>query len=254
MSRVDSKVVPLSAARCNCRDCKLHTLCIGSALEGKELEQLNGIVRRPRSLSRSDQLYRVGERFRALYVVRSGSLKTFTVADDGREQVTGFHLPGELVGLDAIFSASHPSVAQALETTSVCEMPFDRLADLGGSIAGLQRQLIRAMSREIRNDEDHVMALGKMSAEERLAALLLNFAGRFRERGYSAREFHLRMSRHDIGNYLGLAMETVSRLFSRFQDLGLIEVERKFVRILDADALARFAHDTGTGYNRQVGM
>lgn len=249
----DAKVVPLSAARCTCKECKLQTLCIGRGLEAHDLEELNGIVRRPRSLSRGDQLYRVGDRFRALYIVRSGSLKTFAVADDGREQVTGFHLPGDLVGLDAICSTSHPSVAQALETTSVCELPFERFEDVGGLNSALQRQLIRAMSKEIRNEEEHVMALGKMSAEERLAALLLDFANRFRERGYSAREFHLRMSRHDIGNYLGLAMETVSRLFSRFQELGLIVVERKFVRILDPQSLARFTHEASRGIGCRAG-
>lgn len=241
MSTPRDKVISLARVKTACESCSLHQLCLPLGLEHQDMEQLEKIIRRDRPLHRGDYLYRCDDPFGAIYAVRAGSIKTFAVTDQGDEQITGFHLPGELVGLDAITSGYHRCAAKALETTSVCEIPFQKLEELGTRIPGLQRQLLRIMSREILEDQNMMIWLGKKSAEERLALLLLRISERFRERKYSPREFNLSMSRTDIANYLGLAVETVSRLFTRFQDEGLLTVDRKHVVISDLERLREAA-------------
>lgn len=235
------KIIDISRVRVTCRDCSLYQLCLPLGIDGPDLERLEHIIKRRTPLARGDHLFRMGDPFRALYAVRSGSLKTYALSGDGGEQVTGFHLPGELAGLDAITTERHPCAAYALETTSICEIPFDSLEELAGEIPGLRRQLLRLMSREILADQGHLMLLGRKTAEERLATLLVSLSARLQARGFPAHEFRLSMSRADIGNYLGLAVETVSRLFSRFQEEGLLVVARKRVHIRDLDGLYRLA-------------
>ena len=220
-----------------CKDCSLFQLCLPVGMDEPDLELLETIIKRRRPLQRGDYLFRLGENFRSIYAVRSGSIKTYTLSDDGSEQVTGFHLPGELVGLDAISTEQHSCSARALETASVCEIPFDRLEELWGKIPSLPRQLLRVMSKEILHDQTLLMLLGKKAAEERLASYLLNLSWRFGRRGFSSREYNLSMSRNDIGNYLGLAVETVSRIFTRFQEEGVLTVQRKHVLLHDLDRL-----------------
>lgn len=236
-----SNIVDLHGLKQACSSCTLHDLCIPMGVSDHELDALERIINRRRPLHRGDYLYRPGDRMEALYAVRSGSVKTSALTDDGQEQVTGFHLPGELLGLDAISEGVHPCSAKALETTSVCEIPFDRLEELAGRVSGLQRQLFRIMSREIQSDEHLMTLLAKKSSDARLAAFLLSLSNRFGERGFSRQEFNLTMSRNDIANYLGLAVETVSRLFTRFQGAGLLEVDRKLVRIIDMDGMHQLA-------------
>lgn len=202
------------------------------------MDRLDQIINRKRPLQRGGSLFRQGDPFHALYAVRSGSIKSYATTDAGEEQISAFHLPGEILGLDAIASGSHPQSAVAMETTSICELPFDRLHNLAHEVDGLQRQLLRIMSRELNSDEQFMRLLANRSAEERLASFLLNLASRFELRGYSGQAFNLSMSRSDIGNYLGLAVETISRLFTRFQLENMIEVERKSIKILDRDRLA----------------
>jgi len=232
-----TNIVDLHGLKKACSNCSLHDLCIPMGVSDTELDALEAIINRRRPLQRGDYLYRPGDRMEALYAVRSGSVKTSTLADDGQEQVTGFHLPGELLGLDAISDGVHPCSARALETTAVCEIPFDRLEELSSQVQGLQRQLFRIMSREIQSDEHLMTLLGKKSSEARLSAFLLSLSNRFGARGFSRQTFNLTMSRNDIANYLGLAVETVSRLFTRFQAAGLLEVDRKLVNILDMDGM-----------------
>ncbi|WJW75640.1 fumarate/nitrate reduction transcriptional regulator Fnr [Thiohalobacter sp. IOR34] len=241
MSASNPKVISLSNIKTACESCSLHQLCLPLELAHDDIEALDRIIKQRKPLHRGDYLFQMGDPFRAIYAVRSGSIKTFTSSGNGDEQVTGFHLPSEIVGLDAITSHRHPCSARALETTSVCEIPFDQLEALGNRIPGLQRQLLRIMSREILEDQNMMIWLGKKSAEERLAALLLRISQRFQERKFSALEFNLSMSRTDIANYLGLAVETVSRLFSRFQQEGLLNVDRKHLIIHDLDGLQRMA-------------
>jgi len=206
-------------------------------LSSDDIEQLDGIVRRARPLHRGDYLFRKGERFRSLFVVKTGSVKTFAPGEDGGEQVLGFHLPGELIGLDAIEKEVHACSAKVLETSAICEVPYHRLTDLSSSIPSLQHQLYRILSKEIRQDIEMLLLLGKRSADERLAAFLLSISKRLGKRGLSPTDFYLSMSRHDIGNYLSLAVETVSRLFTRLQEEGLLKVDRKHVELLDLKAI-----------------
>jgi CRP/FNR family transcriptional regulator len=237
-----TSAVKLDQIRVACKDCNLFQLCLPVGIDAKELEELDNIIKRRRPVKRGEHLFRVGDPFQAIYAVRSGSIKTYTPTEDGHEQVTGFHLPGELLGLDAINLQHHPCAAKALETTSVCEIPFDRLEELSMRLPSLQHQLLKIMSKEILHDQSLLMLLGKKSAEERLAALLLSLSTRYQQRGFSPSDFYLSMSRNDIGNYLGLAVETVSRLFTRFQDEGLLSVQRKHVRIIDLPRMRAIAN------------
>jgi len=205
-------------------------------LERDDVERLDELVSPEGPLRPGEHLYRVGDTFEALYAVRSGYLKTYIVDSSGREQVLGFHLPGELVGLDAIYPARHQCNAVALDTATVCRMPYDQLSDLAGRIPSLQRQMFRLLSRDIHIG--HVLS-GDFTAEERIASFLLGMSARLRQRGYSATHFILAMPRRDIANYLRLATETVSRVFKRFQDEGLIAVERRDVRLLDVPGLEK---------------
>ncbi len=222
-----------------CSDCALDRLCLPVGIGAEDLGRLDDIVRRRRPLRRGDVVFRAGEPFRTVYAVRSGSLKTFTTSGDGREQVTGFHLPGELVGLDAISGGVYPTSARALETSSLCEVGYEDLERLSGVIEGLQRRLMRLMSREIAQDREMRVLLGGLPAERRVAALLRNLSARFGERGFSALAFRLSMTRAEIGSYLGLALETVSRVFTRLQAEELIAIERRQVRIVDPARLDR---------------
>ncbi len=235
------KAVDLQAVRVACKECSLHQICLPRSITGGDLEKLDDIIERKRPLKRSEHLFQVGGSFNSIYVVRSGSLKTYSPTVDGQEQVTGFHLPGELLGLDAIGKGKHPCVAKALETTSVCEIPFENLEDLAQKLPTLQHQLLRLMSKEIFDDQELMLLLGKKTAEARLAAFLLSISLRFKQRGFSSAEFYLSMSRNDIANYLGLAVETVSRMFTRFQEDGLIDAERKHVVIKDRLKMQKIA-------------
>lgn len=231
------KVISFENIKVACKGCSLATLCLPMGLTTDDVEKLDQIVKRNRPLHRGDHLFRDGDKFHSLYVVKTGSVKTYAPSEDGGEQVLGFHLPGELIGLDAIESATHHCSAKVLETTAVCEIPFSQLETLSNSIPSLQHQMYRLLSREIGHDEDMLTLLGKKNAEERLAAFLLSLSERFKRRNLSATDFYLSMSRHEIGSYLGLAVETVSRLFTRFQDEELLRVERKHIELLDLKRL-----------------
>lgn len=206
-------------------------------LTPEDVERLDAIVKRNRPLQRGDHVFRTDDGFRSLYVVKTGSVKTYTQCADGSEQVVGFHLPGEILGLDAIQTLKHGCSARVLETSAICELPFERLQELSGNIPSLQNQMFRLLSKEIGQDTEMLALLGKSTAEERLASFLVSLSNRFKRRGFSASDFFLSMSRQEIGSYLGLALETVSRLFTRFQDEGLLKVERKHVQILDLEGL-----------------
>lgn len=236
-----NKIVDLHAAKVACQECSLNQLCLPSSIDGTDLDKLDNIIERKRPLKRNEHLFQVGSSFNSIYVVRSGSLKTYSPTVDGQEQVTGFHLPGELLGLDAIGKGQHPCAAKALETTSVCEVPFDNLEDLTQELPTLQHQLLRLMSKEIFDDQELMLLLGKKTAEARLSAFLLSISLRFKQRGFSSSEFYLSMSRNDIANYLGLAVETVSRMFTRFQEDGFIKAERKHIVINDRDMMLQIA-------------
>lgn len=233
----DTKGRPAMAHRTSCNDCSLNPICLPLAVSVDELEQLEDIMRRGRPLKRGEHLYRASDPFESVFAVRSGAVKTYIVSEDGEEQVTGFYLPGEIVGMDGISTAHHVTSAKTLETSSVCEIPFSRLEELSTKIPSLQHHFFSLMSREIQADRELHMLLSKKSADDRIASLLISIANRQKLRGLSAQCIRLPMSRYDIANYLGLAVETVSRIFTRFQQQGLLAVEGREVKILDREAL-----------------
>jgi CRP/FNR family transcriptional regulator len=236
-----------SAARCahdfqvNCNNCRLNTICLPLALDIAQVEQLDRIIQRSRPLQKGEHIYRQDEDFQSVYAVRSGSVKGYSITDNGQEQVTGFYFPGEILGMDGIAKNRHASSARALETSSICEIPFDKLGELSQRIPSLQKHFFQLMSQEIAEDQQLLTLLSKNTADQRVAALLLSISARNKRRKLSAANFRLPMSRTDIGNYLGLTVETVSRVFSRFQKLGVLGVDNKEITIIHIESLRAVA-------------
>jgi len=230
---------PVSPSRLKiaCCNCNLRELCLPVDLSDEEMQQVDELCRIKRGFAHGDYLYRSGDKFQSLYAIHSGSFKTQVLHEDGREQVTGFQMAGEIIGLDAICTDQHTCEAVALENSEVCELPFNRLEALSRELPSLQRHLHKIMSREIVRDQGIMLLLGSMRAEERLAAFLLNKSQRLAARGLSPTRIKLRMSRQEIGSYLGLKLETVSRSFSNFQENGLISVKARSVELLDLPGL-----------------
>lgn len=230
--------IHLPALRTACSNCNLRELCLPLGLPQDELERLDEVVSERTRVTQGDPLFRAGDTFRALYAVRSGFFKTVVGSADGREQVTGFQMAGELLGLDGIGSGAHQVTAVALENSELCVIPFDQLETLSRDFASLQRQIHKVMSREIVREQGVMMLLGSMRAEERIAAFLLNLTKRLSARGYSEVAVLLRMSREEIGSYLGMTIETVSRTLSKLQSQGVLRVDKKEIRVIQPDALA----------------
>lgn len=222
-----------------CSQCNVRELCLPIGLSVQEFDKLDTLIGSGRKIKRGQSLYRAGNPFEAIYAVRTGFFKTDILLEDGREQVTGFLMAGEIMGMDGISNEVHSCNAVALEDSEVCVIPFTMLEQLQSEIRVLQHHIHKVMSREIVRDQSVMMLLGTMRAEERLTAFLLNLSQRFAVRGYSATEFHLRMTRDEIGSYLGLKLETVSRALSHFQEYGLISVQQKHIRILDIEGMQK---------------
>jgi CRP/FNR family transcriptional regulator, anaerobic regulatory protein len=231
-----------TALQVACSSCSLRELCLPVGLPPDEMDRLDHLVQTRHPIARGEVLFRAGDRFDSLYAVRTGFFKTCVSLEDGRDQVTGFQMAGELLGLDGIVNERHTCHAVALEDSQLCVIPFAQLESLSREFGGLQRQLHKVMSREIVRDHGVMLLLGSMRAEERLAAFLLNLAQRLRARGFSASALVLRMTREEIGSYLGLKLETVSRTFSKFHDDGLLEVKQRDIRILDPEGLQRLVN------------
>jgi CRP/FNR family transcriptional regulator, anaerobic regulatory protein len=226
----------------NCGNCRLNSICLPLALETDDIAQLDDIIQRSKPLQKSQFLYREGDDFQSVFAVRSGTLKAYRTTDDGKEQITGFYFPGEILGMDGISNNAHASSARALETAAICEIPFTSLEKLSALMPSLQRHFFQLMSREITEDQLLITLLSKNSAEERIASLMLSISSRNARRKLSVTKFRLPMSRVDIGNYLGLTVETVSRVFSRMQKLELLEVDNKEIEILDLDGVRALAN------------
>ena len=216
-----------------CSNCNLREICLPCGLTSRDVDQVEELIYARRRVRRGEFLYRAGNAFNSLYAVRSGFFKTSQTLEDGREQITAFYMAGEIMGMDGIGPEKHACNAIALEDSEVCVILYSRLETLSRHLPGLQQQFHKVMSREIAREHGVMLLLGSMRAEERLAAFLLNLSQRFVARGYSGHEFVLRMTREEIGSYLGLKLETVSRAFSRFQEEGFIGVQHKHVQILD---------------------
>ena len=225
-----------------CSNCNLRELCMPLGLTDTELSRVDELVTSRRSIKRGSTLFHNGEPFTSLYAVRTGFFKTSLSTEDGRDQVTGFQMAGEIIGLDGIVNEHHTCDAIALEDAEVCVMPFDRIEEISREVGALQKHVHRIMSREIVRENGVMLLLGSMRAEERLAAFLLNLVQRLQARGFSRTELILRMTREEIGSYLGMKLETVSRTFSRFADEGIIEVKQRHILIQDAEALKRLVN------------
>ena len=222
-----------------CSTCSLRELCLPVGLRPDEFEQLDTVIKQSHRLKKGEFLFRSGESFHSLYAIRTGFFKTTVASQDGRDQVTGFVMSGELIGMDGICTHSHSCDAVALEDSEVCELPFGHMEALSKEIPSIQTHFFRLMSREIVRDQGVMLLLGNMRAEERIAAFLLNLSQRLHHRGFAANDFILRMSREEIGSYLGLKLETVSRTLSRFHQEGLILVEHKHIRLLKPELLSQ---------------
>jgi CRP/FNR family transcriptional regulator, anaerobic regulatory protein len=237
-----SRMIKLESLKVACSSCNLRELCLPVGLSKPNLEKLDELVASRRTVKRGEALFHAGDPFQSLYAVRTGFFKTRVSSEDGRDQVTGFQMAGELLGLDAISQDRHTCDAVALEDSQVCVIHYTQLEHLSREFTELQNSFHKIMSREIVRDHGVMLLLWSMRAEERLAAFLLNLTQRLQARGFSPSSLILRMTREEIGSYLGLKLETVSRTFSKFQDDGLLEVKQRQIRILDQDGLHRLVN------------
>jgi len=231
------------AIKVACSNCNLRELCMPMGLKPEELDRIDEVVATRRKIKRGAMLFSNGEKFTSLYAIRTGFFKTCIATEDGRDQVTGFQMAGEIIGLDGIVHDHHTCDAVALEDAEGCVMPFDRIEELSREVTALQNHVYKIRSREIVREHGVMLLLGSMLAEERLAAFLLNLVQRLHARGFSQSELILRMTREEIGSYLGLKLETVSRTFSKFVEDGIVEVKQRHVRILDTAALRRIVNN-----------
>lgn len=231
-----------AAVPAGCQNCHFASYCQVDKKAGLERHLFGKISVKIRKYEREDYIYRANDPFKTLYVIRSGSVKTYTFIQNGMEQVTGFHLTGKLLGLDGVGNVQHSEAAIALETSSICEIPYSKLESLRKQDPRLQSLLWYAMSNEIRDEYEHLRLLTRASAAARLACFLLCLSNCFQQRGYSSSNFNLSLSRHDIANLLGLAVETVSRLLTQFHEEGLVSVDRKHIVLEDMESLKRLSN------------
>lgn len=221
----------------SCTNCNLSELCLPFSLGNDDLDKLDNMIERKKPYQKGQRLVEAGQNLRSLYAVRSGSFKSFLIDQEGIQQITGFHLPGDIIGFDGIATNQHISYSEALETSMVCEIPFDTIDNLSVSMPALRHQVQRLMSNEISNDQAMFMLLNKKTAEQRVCTFLVSLSTRFAERNLSPENFRLTMTRADLGNYLGLTVETVSRIFSKLQKQDILFLNGKFVEIRDFDGL-----------------
>jgi CRP/FNR family transcriptional regulator len=226
----------------SCGNCHLSSTCLPQAFDTVDIEQIDDIIQHSTLVQKDQHLYREGDNFQSVYAVRSGAMKAYKTTNDGREQVTGFYFPGEILGMDGIANNTHASSAKSLETAALCEFPFSSLAKLSIGLPSVQRQVFQLMSQEIIEDQQLMTSLSKNSVDERVAAFMFSIATRNARRNLSATQFRLPMTRADIGNYLGMTVETVSRVFSRMQKLELMWIHNKEIEILDLAGLQKMAN------------
>ena len=228
-----------------CHACSLNVICIPQSLTPEEIDLVDSKVQRGSTVQRNKHVFEDGQQFTSLYAVRSGAIKAYSVDENGEEQVIGFYLPGELFGLDGIHNDAYVCSAKALETSAVCELPYTQVTELSAKIHNLQAHMYKTLSKEINTDQQFHRLLSKKTAEERISTFLQNLSERYQRRKLSPTSFRLPMSRTDIGNYLGLAVETVSRVFTRLQQNGILKVDGKELQILDLGKLCDIAHSEG---------
>jgi len=238
-----ARVIPMQCNRRTCEACTLIGQCLARNCDSPDADDSFDIAVAPKVYHRNEHLFRCGEDFKSIFVIRSGAVKTHIIGSNGEEQVIGFHFSGDLLGIDAVESARHVSHAQVLDTSSICKLPYPKLSRLCMRSRTVQQRLIAGISRKMREDESLLLMLGQKSAEQRIATFLLDISHHQERQGFSACEFNLPMSRADIGSYLALAVETVSRVLTRLQGTYVLSVERNHIRILDLVALAELAEE-----------
>ncbi len=232
-----ARVVRLAGYKVSCQNCSLADLCLPKGLPAVERDELDSIIKRRAPLRRHERLFGTGDRCRFLYAVRSGAVKSWVSSANGDERIIGFHLPGELIGVDALDDGHHSCTAAAIESTSVCRVPIEALSTLTSAYPHINAQVQRLLGGVLAQANEMLVLLGKKSATERMASFLLNLSERLKRRGLSHREFSLTMTRHDVGNYLGLALGTVCRLLAELQEAGVLSVHRRYIRIHDLEYL-----------------
>lgn len=240
-NKMNQTKIHQSTCAISCQNCSISQLCIPYSLNETDLDRLDDIIERKKPKQKGQLIFKADQEMKSLYAIRSGTIKSYTITEQGDEQITAFHLAGDLIGFDGISTGKHPSFSQALETSMICEIPYDTLDQLSVTMPELRRQILRLMSTEIVSDQNMILLLSKKNAEERLASFLHDLSDRFAARGFSPYEFRLSMTRGDIGNFLGLTVETISRLLGRFQKSNLIQVKGKYICILDKEALSKLA-------------
>ncbi len=245
MTHAMPAVIPIEPFKVACSNCNLRELCLPVGMSNEQMERLDGLVNTRHNVAKGESLFHAGDHFTSLYAVRTGFFKTCVSSEDGRDQVTGFQMAGELLGLDGIGTERHTCDAVALEDAQVCVIPFQQLEELSRELTDLQRHFHRIMSREIVREHGVMLLLGSMRAEERVAAFLLNLTQRLKSRGFSSHSVLLRMTREEIGSYLGLKLETVSRAFSKLQEDGVLQVRQRQIDVLDPEALQKLVNGAG---------
>ncbi len=244
------QITDLSEIKLSCSNCNLSELCLPRGLNLKELDALEQIIKRSKPVHKGEYIFRNGDPLHSLYAVRSGTIKIYTTTSDGSNQVMGFYFPGEVIGFDAIENNTHKCNAVALETSTYCAINFSNLEQICSDIPGLQHQILRLMSKELTSDNELLLTLCNKNAEEKIATFLFSLSHRFELRGYASNEFKLSMSRQDIGNYLGLTIETVSRIFSKLQRDHIIETDHKIVAIKDRETLHQICTKSSDNNNQ----
>jgi len=242
MSNLQKLAASLTFSNVKCETCVLAKLCIAATLTHQEIKSLDTAHKTKAHLEKDERLYHAGESKHKIYAVSSGSLKTTRININGTEQITGFYLPGEILGLEGLADMELSSTATAMETSTVCEIKEDDFDKLCETNSGLRKSFKRIVSKEISNEQQMMMSLGQMKSDAKLASFLVSLSSRFKQRGFSPTEFNLSMSRHDIANFLGLTIETISRLFKSFQKQGMLDVKNRHINILDHDALCKVGH------------
>lgn len=232
-----TQIIDFSKIKATCSNCNLHELCLPRGLKADDLEKLELVVKGSRPIEKGTHIFRAEDPFESFYAVRSGSVKVYIINEAGEEQIIGFYFPGEIIGFDAIEHSKHTCSAVVLETSTFCSLPYEKINEICVQIPDLQNQMFRLLSREISTENQLLLTINKRSAEERIATFLISLSSRFEKLGYSAKEYNLPMSRQEIGNYLGLTIETVSRLFTKFQRNGLVKINRKAISLENLPAI-----------------
>lgn len=239
--------IKLTEVQASCRQCSLSELCLPRGLTDEELTDLEKVVDQHAPIDKNQYLYRNGDKFRSFYAVKSGAMKSVFTSVDGEEQIVGFHLPGELVGLDGLNTKRHTCDCIVLERSSVCELPSIRMEELCQRYSSLHRAMHSIIGKTISEDQSMLLLLARRSAEERLASFLVSLSQRSMLRGVSGSEFDMPMSMRDIANYLGLAPETLSRLVKKFDKTGVATIDKRRAVILSQDKLNAMMADCKPG-------